>query len=116
MDLKQEDSNDHPVYGPWVPVTQAIAGDNWGSQFIPRVGDEVLVDFIDGDIDQPVVIGSVYNGINTPVFGEGITDSTIAQSGYQTRLIHKDGTTSEGHKLLFNDSKGIEGIELINSF
>jgi type VI secretion system secreted protein VgrG len=105
MDSGTEDSNDHPVYGPWVPVTQSIAGDNWGSQFIPRVGDEVLVDFIDGDIDQPVVIGSAYNANNLPVFDDGLTDSTVAQSGYQTRLIHKDGTTNEGHKLLSNERK-----------
>ncbi|MFA6095186.1 MAG: type VI secretion system tip protein TssI/VgrG, partial [Candidatus Paceibacterota bacterium] len=51
--------------GTWVRVLAnlaAIAGANWGSQQIPRVGQEVLIDFIEGDIDRPVVIASLYNG------------------------------------------------------
>lgn len=48
--------------GTWVRVATPIAGANWGSSFMPRVGQEVLVDFLDGNIDRPVVIGSLYNG------------------------------------------------------
>ncbi|WP_234419767.1 phage baseplate assembly protein V, partial [Xanthomonas fragariae] len=43
------------VMTPW-------AGDNWGGVVLPRKGQEVLVGFLEGDIDRPVVIGSVYNG------------------------------------------------------
>jgi len=46
----------------WVRVMQRYAGARMGLQFIPRVGQEVLVDFMDGDIDRPVVIASLYNG------------------------------------------------------
>lgn len=52
--------------GTWVRVMTnlaPIAGDNWGSVHIPRIGQEVLVDFIDGDIDRPIIIGSLYNGL-----------------------------------------------------
>ena len=48
--------------GTWVRVATPVAGANWGSNMIPRVGQEVLVDFVDGNIDRPVVIGSLYNG------------------------------------------------------
>ncbi|MTV54953.1 type VI secretion system Vgr family protein [Pseudoduganella buxea] len=51
--------------GTWVRVATPlapVAGANWGSHALPRVGQEVLVDFLEGDIDRPVVIGAVYNG------------------------------------------------------
>jgi len=49
-----------------VRVATPLAGANWGSHMVPRVGQEVLVDFLDGDIDRPVVIGSLYNGRGQP--------------------------------------------------
>jgi type VI secretion system secreted protein VgrG len=52
--------------GTWVRVATPIAGANWGSNAIPRVGQEVLIDFIEGDIDRPVVIGALYNGKGQP--------------------------------------------------
>jgi len=48
--------------GTWVRVAQAWAGANWGGVFIPRLGQEVVVAFLDGDIDRPVVLGAAYNG------------------------------------------------------
>jgi len=55
--------------GAWVRVATPlapVAGANWGSHALPRVGQEVLVDFLDGNIDRPVVIGAVYNGAGQP--------------------------------------------------
>ncbi|MFL6659795.1 MAG: type VI secretion system Vgr family protein, partial [Massilia sp.] len=51
--------------GTWVRIATAlapVAGANWGGHTVPRVGQEVLIDFLDGNIDRPVVIGTVYNG------------------------------------------------------
>ena len=48
--------------GTWVRVAAGVAGANWGSVFVPRVGQEVLVQFIAGDIDRAVVVGALYNG------------------------------------------------------
>ncbi|MGY0557401.1 type VI secretion system Vgr family protein [Lysobacter sp. A421] len=50
----------------WVRVAVAWAGDNWGSVLLPRKGQEVVVAFLEGDIDRPVVVGSVYNGQGQP--------------------------------------------------
>ena len=50
----------------WVRVAQAWASNGYGQMWLPRAGDEVLVDFIGGDPDKPVVTGSVYNGANRP--------------------------------------------------
>jgi type VI secretion system secreted protein VgrG len=57
--------NDAPASdasGTWVRVAESWAGDNWGTNFLPRRGQEVVVQFLDGDIDRPVVVGAVYNG------------------------------------------------------
>ncbi len=51
--------------GTWVRVGQSWAGANWGGAFTPRLGQEVIVAFVEGDIDRPVVIGSAYNGQGT---------------------------------------------------
>jgi type VI secretion system secreted protein VgrG len=48
--------------GTWVRVATPVAGANWGSNTLPRVGQEVLIDFLEGNIDRPVVIGTLYNG------------------------------------------------------
>ncbi|HSW04163.1 type VI secretion system Vgr family protein [Aquabacterium sp.] len=49
--------------GTWVRIGEAIAGANWGANFTARLGQEVVVSFIGGDIDRPVVVGVVYNGV-----------------------------------------------------
>ncbi|MFE8603835.1 type VI secretion system tip protein TssI/VgrG [Archangium violaceum] len=48
----------------WVRVSQPWGGEQWGAMFIPRIGQEVLVDFIEGDPDRPIITGRVYNGAN----------------------------------------------------
>ncbi|MDC4206312.1 MAG: type VI secretion system tip protein TssI/VgrG [Candidatus Manganitrophus sp.] len=50
----------------WLRVAQIWAGPGWGSMFIPRIGQEVVVSFLEGDPDQPIIIGAVYNGMNVP--------------------------------------------------
>jgi type VI secretion system secreted protein VgrG len=52
--------------GTWVRVAQDWAGANWGGVFTPRLGQEVVIGFVEGDIDRPVVVGSTYNGQGAP--------------------------------------------------
>lgn len=52
----------------WVRVAQAWAGKGWGAIFVPRAGQEVVVDFLDGDPDHPMIVGSVYNSRNPPPY------------------------------------------------
>ena len=66
--------------GTWVRVAEALAGPNWGSQFTPRIGTEVLIDFIEGDMDRPVVVAQLYTGADAPPFAAGM-DSGANHAG-----------------------------------
>jgi len=80
--------------GTWVRVAEALAGPNWGTVFTPRIGTEVLVDFIEGDIDRPVIVAQLYNGVDLPPFSAGV-DSGVnhigALSGIHTRNFDGSG-------------------------
>jgi type VI secretion system secreted protein VgrG len=61
----RSDNNDQKASA-WIRVGNLFAGNKWGSMFTPRVGHEVIVDFLEGDPDQPIIVGSVYNAENMP--------------------------------------------------
>ncbi|AZN35663.1 type VI secretion system Vgr family protein [Iodobacter ciconiae] len=88
----------------WIRVAYPSAGAGFGHQFIPRIGQEVLVDFIEGDIDRPIVTGVVHNGSHpVPAFsGAGALPANKTLSGIKTKE-HEGGQYGE---LLFDDSKG----------
>jgi len=92
--------------GCWVRVAQMLAGKNWGSQFIPRIGMEVVVQFLHGDPDRPLVVGTVYNGENAPPYG---LPANKTQSGLKTRSSPK-GDGANFNELRFEDKKGEEQI------
>lgn len=85
----------------WIRVSQQWAGDGWGSVSIPRIGQEVIVDFLEGDPDQPIITGRVYNGDRMPPFAlpdkgmvSGIkSNSTKGGGGYNE--ISMDDTKSK---------------------
>ncbi len=88
----------------WVRVIQPWAGNAWGTQFIPRVGTEVAVAFVDGDVDRPVVIGGLYNG-NQP-YPFTLTEQKT-KSGIRTRST-PNGASSDYSELCFDDAIGRE--------
>ncbi|WP_217517331.1 type VI secretion system tip protein TssI/VgrG [Vibrio metschnikovii] len=91
----------------WIRVAQQIAGNGWGSSFLPRVGQEVIVEFINGDPDQPLVTGSLYNGIQNPPF---TLPDKKTQSGYRSRSVEQG--SDNFNELRFEDKPGEEHIYL----
>lgn len=90
----------------WIRVMQPWAGAGWGHQFIPRVGQEVVVGFEGGDPDKPIVLGTLYNGTHPPPFS---LPSEQTRSGIRTQ-------TSPGgsgfNELSFDDAAGREQVYL----
>ena len=88
----------------WLRVSQVMAGKGWGSLFIPRIGSEVVVGFLNGDPDAPFVMGQMYNGNNMPPYQLPANRTT---SGFKTQSSKGGGG---GHELRFNDTKGSEQL------
>ncbi|UWS32890.1 type VI secretion system Vgr family protein [Erwinia pyrifoliae] len=91
----------------WVRVSSAWAGQGYGGVQIPRVGDEVVVDFINGDPDRPIVTGRVYNEASMPPWA---LPAAATQMGFMSRS--KDGTPDNANALRFEDKAGHEQIWL----
>jgi type VI secretion system secreted protein VgrG len=90
----------------WIRVSQAWAGPGWGALYLPRIGQEVVVGFLEGDPDQPIVTGAVYNGANPP---------PVALPGEKTRSTLRSASSpgSNGsNELRFEDAAGKEEIYL----
>jgi len=87
----------------WVRVAQSWTGAGWGALFIPRVGQEVVVEFLDGNPDRPLITGCVYNERNKPPYDKA------SQSGWKTRTLEQGGV-DEFNELCFDDAKGQEKI------
>lgn len=90
----------------WVRVGTPWAGKNWGMIHIPRIGQEVVVDFLEGDPDQPIVVGSVYNADMMPPYK--LPDNRT-QCGIKSRSSLK-GTPDNFNELRFEDKKDSEQI------
>jgi type VI secretion system secreted protein VgrG len=92
----------------WVRVSQVWAGAKWGAIHIPRIGHEVVVDFLEGDPDRPLITGRVYNGDNMPPYD--LPDNKT-QSGIKSRST-KEGSPKNFNELRFEDKKGSEEVYL----
>ena len=100
----------------WIRVSQAWAGSNYGSMHIPRIGQEVIVDFLNGDPDYPIITGRVYNAMQMPPWD---LPANKTQSGIKTSS-SKSGAPGAGEKngpgdanaIRFEDKKGAEQLWL----
>jgi len=88
----------------WIRVAQGWAGKQWGYICIPRIGQEVIVSFLEGDPDRPIITGSVYNAVQMPPY-------TLPDN--QTQSTWKSMSSKGGggfNELRFEDKKGSEQI------
>jgi type VI secretion system secreted protein VgrG len=88
----------------WIRVAQNWAGKRWGAMFLPRIGQEVIVKFLDGDADQPIITGRVYNAEQMPPYG---------LPGEQTKSAIKTYSSKGGggfNEIRFEDKKGQEQV------
>jgi len=92
----------------WIRVSQEWAGKTWGSIFIPRMGQEVIVEFLEGDPDRPIITGRVYNAEQMPPY---TLPANQTQSGIKTRS-SKGGSGSNCNELRFEDKMGSELVLL----
>jgi type VI secretion system secreted protein VgrG len=90
----------------WVRVSSAWAGKNWGVIHIPRIGQEVIVDFLEGDPDRPIITGRVYNAEQMPPYD---LPSNMTQAGVLTRST-KGGSAANANWIRFEDKKGAEQL------
>lgn len=90
----------------WCRVGTPWAGQQWGMIYIPRIGQEVIVDFLEGDPDQPIIVGSVYNADQMPPYK--LPDNKT-QSGIKSRST-LGGSPSHFNEIRFEDKMGSEQI------
>lgn len=97
----------------WIRVAQPIAGKRWGTTFLPRLGQEVIVSFLEGDPDQPLITSSVYNAEQMPPYlGEGLDGkhpNNFSISGYKSNSTKGGSGYNEWR---FNDTAGKEQLFL----
>ncbi len=107
----------------WVRVAQPSAGANWGAVFIPRIGTEVLVDFIEGDIDRPLIVGQLHNGQDALPWPAGVDSGANhpgTLSGWHSQTLDGEGlnqwviddATSQLRMRLASQSQGSPWSEL----
>jgi type VI secretion system secreted protein VgrG len=99
-DQESKQKSDHSC---WIRVAQLWAGTKWGGVYVPRIGQEVIVDFLEGDPDRPIIIGCVYNAINPPPYEDGKT------SGIKSNTTKGGGGYNE---ISMTDTKDEEAITI----
>jgi type VI secretion system secreted protein VgrG len=90
----------------WVRVAQVWAGKGWGTLFIPRIGTEVVISFLNGDPDKPIIIGTVYNATQTVPYG------LPGEQNSSTIMTRSTKQGQAGNEIRFNDTKDAEELFL----
>jgi type VI secretion system secreted protein VgrG len=101
--------------GTWTRLAWPSAGANWGSALAPRIGTEVLVQFIEGDIDRPVIAGQLYNGADAPPFAAGV-DSGVNHPGVISGLHSQTMDGAGFNQWVLDDATGQMRMRLLCSY
>jgi type VI secretion system secreted protein VgrG len=102
---RADDDKDNESTPCFVRVASLWAGKQWGIQFTPRIGQEVMVEFLEGDPDRPVITGRMYNNRNKPPY----SNANKTQSGIKTHST-KGGGANNFNEIRFEDKKGHEEL------
>jgi len=99
----------------WIRVSQAWAGKNWGGMHIPHIGEEVIVEFLEGDPDRPIVTGRVYNADNMPALDQPKNKlKSIIRDDFGNEMVF-DATPGDEHIRLYSPHHN-SGLELGKSY
>ena len=90
----------------WLRVSYPNAGEGWGAVHVPRIGQEVIVTFLDGDAERPIITGRIYNGEQTPQWH---SDGRL--SGYKSKEYKGSGF----NQLVMDDNPGQNRVQLYSS-
>jgi len=112
------DSDQNESY--WARMITFMSGDGFGAHFVPEIGDEVLVSFLNGDIETPIIMGALWNDERTPPY-ENTHENSIraikSKNGHELILNDEDEglkieiKSSQGHKITLDDSGDKLSIE-----
>jgi phage baseplate assembly protein V len=90
----------------WCRVRQFYAGNGYGAFFIPNVGDEVLIAFIQGDMRQPIILGGLYNGVDKPPSEDPRERMICSRNGHKIRFIDSTPSSGDMGALIIEDAHG----------
>jgi type VI secretion system secreted protein VgrG len=94
----------------WIRVSHAWAGEGWGAVYLPRIGQEVIVDFLEGDPDRPIITGRVYHGTNKPPY-------QLPNEKTKSTLMSNTSPGGQTHnELLIEDKQGKTQVVLSNAY
>ncbi len=99
---RRTDTNQDGNMSCWIRVSQTWAGGKWGAMHIPRVGQEVVVNFLDGNPDRPIITGRVYHGNNMPPY------DLPAEKTKSTIMTNTSKNGGNSNEIRFEDLKGKE--------
>ena len=93
----------------WIRVSNFASGDRFGNTHLPRIGQEVIVAYLAGDPDRPMIVGVVNNQFNLPPWD---LPNQLALSGYQSKELYGEGR----NQTLYDDTQGQQQVQVARTF